>query len=359
LDIDVETLMPEDEWHERPQSVTQPHDARPSGAHTDFVPSTLVESGRSVATEELLDLQQQVEFFISLGQADQAVDVLKAHLADSDAPSPLAYLDLLKLHHELEHREDYESVRNVFNAKFNGNAPTFDRYSTSRRGLARYETALSRIQALWPRPAVLKLIERSIFRSHPDDQSEVFDLEAYRELLLLYGIAREVIESNSGESAGVARAAGSHERVSRDESDFGHTVIQPLSVSMSPAFTANASNVLVAATEAHVSAAAKQSHSGKPVPGDADVDDAFGGVGLDLDLSLDADVSEADASRNKGAVPRPSVGFEAAPKVGVPPVTAPTDTHGRLPITPGLIDVDFSDLDEPDALNIKPPGRPV
>lgn len=164
---------------------------------SEFSASALMNGSRSVATEELFDLQQQVEFFISLGQADQAVDVLVNHLSENQEPSPLAYLDLLRLYHELSRRDEYEALRKEFNRLFSGSAPAFDNYSQSRRGLERYETTLSKIQSLWPTPAVLDWIESSIFRQSSGEEQEVFDLEAYRELLLLYGIARDIITPDS------------------------------------------------------------------------------------------------------------------------------------------------------------------
>ena len=229
VDIDVDTLFPSDAAQAlkvgEPESRVSVPRVDPIGnhPHSDFLPSALMDGARSVATEELFDLQQQVEFFISLGQSDQAIEVLVNHLAESQEPSPLAYLDLLKLYHELERRDDYESLRADFNRQFNGGAPAFDDYSYSRRGLERYESAVSRIQALWPRPEVLALIERSIFRDGPTDVADVFDLEAYRELLLLYGVAREVIGRDQPIPAvGAARSSDLL------QSETGTTVFQPL-----------------------------------------------------------------------------------------------------------------------------------
>lgn len=198
----IDTTFPFDsQLEERPirRSVTQKKtsDGTTTIGGQDFLPSILMDGARSVATEELFDLQQQVEFFISLGQAEQAVDVLVSHLSDSHEPSPLAYLDLLRLYHDLDRRSDYEALRKDFNRLFSGAAPTFEDYSYSRRGLERYEAALSRIQSLWPTPAVLDVIECSIFRQPSSQNQDVFDLEAYRELLLLYGIAREIIAPDS------------------------------------------------------------------------------------------------------------------------------------------------------------------
>ncbi len=175
-----------------------------SSAPSEFMPSTLADANRSLATEELFDLQQQVEFFISLGQTEQAANVLRAHLADELQPSPLAYLDLLKLYHQLNQKDAYDALREKFNHHFNGSAPVFEKYAVSRRGLERYTKAITRLQAVWPRKEVLNLIETALF-SHPSETGElsengaVFDLEAYRDLLLLYGIAREITAENGGE----------------------------------------------------------------------------------------------------------------------------------------------------------------
>lgn len=171
-------------------------------------------ASRSVATEELFDVQQQADFFVSLGEDDQAIQILRSHLTESHEPSALAYLDLLKIYHRLGRRADYERSREEFNHVFNAGAPPFDQYTDESLGLEAYETAFGRIQALWPQPKVLDVIEQSIFRDPNDPDSEVFDLEAYRELLLLHAMAKEMIKRE------VAAATA--------PSDFQHTAVQPL-----------------------------------------------------------------------------------------------------------------------------------
>ena len=189
--------------------VSQPVERR------DFAPSALG-TNRSVATEELFDVQQQADFFVSLGEDEQAIRVLRNHLQESYEPSAMAYLDLFKLYHKLNRRDDYETLRDEFNRVFNAGAPPFERYADQGRGLEAYETAFSRIQALWPQPRVLDLIERSIFRDDQDERTEVFDLEAYRELLLLHAMAKDII--HRGESPAKPDAP----------EGFQHTAMQPL-----------------------------------------------------------------------------------------------------------------------------------
>lgn len=185
---------------------------KPAVERREFAPSALGVS-RSVATEELFDVQQQADFFVSLGEDEQAIAVLRNHLAESHEPSPLAYLDLFRLYHRLDRRDDYETLRDEFNRVFNAGAPQFDRYSDKGRGLDAYESAFARIQALWPQPRVLDLIERSIFRDSEEGETEVFDLEAYRELLLLHAIAKELVERESA---------------TQPPLDFQNTSMQPL-----------------------------------------------------------------------------------------------------------------------------------
>lgn len=219
LDVDLNTLFPPEASLSKVNHGRDVPSQTPPNDSSGFMPSVLTDGNRSVATEELFDLQQQVEFFISLGQSEQAIDILNAHIADGHQASPLAYLDLLKLYHHAGDRESYEQLRSVFNGKFNGRVPSFEDHSLSRRGLERYEKAFSRIQALWPRKEVLSLIEASLFRQSSSENDEVFDLEAYRELLLLYGIAHEIVYDADVHTPNKSAPSASR---------FGVTLLQPL-----------------------------------------------------------------------------------------------------------------------------------
>lgn len=152
---------------------------------------------RIVNAEELFDVQQQADFFVSLGDFDKAVDVLRHHIADNVETSALAYLDLFDLYHRLGRRVDYETLSKDFSRTFNAQVPPFDGYTSDTQGLEFYPAALSRIVSLWPTPKVLEVIEESIFRK-PDSRSEVFSLAAYRELLLLHAIAKNVVDRSVG-----------------------------------------------------------------------------------------------------------------------------------------------------------------
>lgn len=162
-----------------------------SSERSDFALS-MTHPSRAVKAEELFDVQQQADFFVSIGQHEQAIEVLRSHIGENVETSALVYLDLFNLYHQLNRSEAYETLRADFNRRFNTKIPAFDLYTDSGPGLEAYQLALTRIEALWPSPKVLEIIEESIFR-RPDNHADAFNLEAYRELLLLYAVAKEII----------------------------------------------------------------------------------------------------------------------------------------------------------------------
>ena len=270
-------------------------------------PASQIGVSRSVATEELFDVQQQSDFFVSLGEFDQAIGVLKNHLGDSQEPSALAYLDLFKLYHKLNRRDEYEKLREEFNHLFNAGAPPFDQYTDESHGLESYETAFGRIQALWPQPKVLDVIEQSIFRDANDLEAEVFDLEAYRELLLLHAIAKDMIKRDAGDLS---------------EQDFQHTAIKPLKA---------AGHKIVAASGATASAERVTQPMEEMPP-------ASPRLGLDVDLDALSEMSAFEAS-----LPEVPVPVEASAKPAPPPGTR----AARVP-EGNLIDFEVLDFMPPD-----------
>ena len=157
-------------------------------------------SARAVSVEELFDIQQQAEFFVSLGQHDQAIDLLQQHIFGATSTSGLAYLDLLQLYHQFNRREEYGDLREEFNRAFNAKVPTFDNYTHQGRGIERNSAVVQRLQAHWKLPDILDVLNGLIFRKSEaeDDQGDAFDLTAYRELMLLFAIAKDMAEGSPG-----------------------------------------------------------------------------------------------------------------------------------------------------------------
>lgn len=148
---------------------------------------------REVSVEELLDLEQQADFFIALGQEDAAVDLLMSHLRSTGGMSPLPYTKLLEIYHRQNDPDGYERIRTRFNRRFNAYAPDWAQGPVAGRHLEDYPEVIARLQACWDDPVeAMALLEAMLFRRA--DVSDLFDLPAYRDVLLLYSLARDVAQ---------------------------------------------------------------------------------------------------------------------------------------------------------------------
>lgn len=185
-------------------SGTPPRSAASRWQHSDFTGSNAA-TARMPKAEELIDIQQQADFFQSIGDPDRAVAVLESHLQQQAGASPLVWLDLLDTYHKLGRRQDYERVRAVFDEHFHTEVADFDAYGGRQRGLESDGATLERIVALWPSPQVFEVIEDALLRRPGADDGEALDLEAYRELVLLYNVARELEEGDDTVVAQLAR----------------------------------------------------------------------------------------------------------------------------------------------------------
>ena len=83
---------------------------------------------RMVGVEELIDVHDQADFFLTIGKPQQAVAVLEAHIHDQVETSALAWMDLLELYHRLGQRAEFERLRAEFRQNFTGEVPDFDHF---------------------------------------------------------------------------------------------------------------------------------------------------------------------------------------------------------------------------------------
>ena len=156
---------------------------------------------RDVSIDELLDLEQQAEFFVVLGQDDAAVELLVEHLRHTGGGSPLPYLKLLEIYRRRGDRSDYERTRARFNHRFNAYAPEWEVDLQTGRTLADYPGVIPRLQQVWSRPLdSMAELEALLFRK---SRGELFDLPAYREVLFLYALARDLLDRESADTGTV------------------------------------------------------------------------------------------------------------------------------------------------------------
>jgi pilus assembly protein FimV len=155
-------------------------------------PESAVEPRRPMSAEELIDLEQQAEFFVVLGQDEAAIDLLMGHVRSTGGVSPLPYLKLLEIYRRRGEREPYDRIRERFNRRFNAYAPEWDVDPELGLSLEGYPEVMQRLQDTWNRPSqAMGLLDAALFRR---DAGPTFDVPAYRELLFLYSTARDLAE---------------------------------------------------------------------------------------------------------------------------------------------------------------------
>ena len=160
------------------------------------LPAAAAEPVRELSVEELIDLEQQAEFFVVLGQDEAAIDLLVSHVRSDGGISPLPYLKLLEIYRRRGDRDAYERIRERFNRRFNAYAPDWESDLQQGRSLVDYPEIITRLQALWVTPPrAMETLDASLFRRNTSD--DTFDLPAYRELLFLYSVARDLAEQDA------------------------------------------------------------------------------------------------------------------------------------------------------------------
>jgi hypothetical protein len=201
---------------------------------TEVQPRPLLDEGapRDVSIEELLDLEQQAEFFMVLGQEEAAIDLLVDHLRDTGGGSPLPYLKLLEIYKRRNDREAYERTRARFNHRFNAYAPEWEADLASGRSLEDYPGVVPRLQQVWSKPLdAMAELEALLFRK---SRGQLFDLPAYREVLFLYSLARDLLDREAADSGNVdlllplSDAAGGDTTARAYLSLEGESVFDPL-----------------------------------------------------------------------------------------------------------------------------------
>lgn len=143
-----------------------------------------------INAEELFDIQQQAEFFVSVGEHSHAIEILQSHIAEHATTSPLAYIELLRLFHTLGRADDFERLRAQFVAHFNVRVPDFSAFHRAGKTLEQYPDALATIEAEWTLAQVVERLEGYLFRQKGGQDGLVFDMAAFDDLLMLLAIAQ-------------------------------------------------------------------------------------------------------------------------------------------------------------------------
>ncbi|MBV8034025.1 hypothetical protein [Roseateles sp.] len=165
--------------------------AQPSPIQAATAP--LLSSELSIA-DELLDLQQQVDFLHLLGQHEAAADLLAGRLARGQGGA-MPYLLLLELGQQRGDAEVFAEQARQFEQRFGRPAPQWAQSLSHGRSLDGCPSVIARLQMAWADPAAAMKLLQELLAQGGGPGVPRFDLPAYRDLLMLYGVARDLFEA--------------------------------------------------------------------------------------------------------------------------------------------------------------------
>ena len=163
----------------------------------------------SVKVEEISDVTQEAEFWMSVNDPERAIEILEPQ-AELDQPeSPVPWLYLLDLYRVVGNKDKYNPLRDRFVVFFNANVPEFeiDPATLPTRHLDDFEHLSKKICSMWNTNDILPFLE-SLLIDDRDGKRMGFELPVYRDILLLISIANELERQKSmGEVDRIRRPA--------------------------------------------------------------------------------------------------------------------------------------------------------
>lgn len=148
------------------------------------------EHSGELKVEEISDVTQEVEFWISLNDPRRAIEILEPHTKIVYPDSPVTWLYLLDLYREVGDEQKYNALRERFTSLFNARIPLYGEPEMTAQTLEDFPHLLTRICKLWPSVDIVPFLQSLLV----DDRAGAragFDLSLYRDILLLIGIALE------------------------------------------------------------------------------------------------------------------------------------------------------------------------
>ncbi|MEI8265528.1 MAG: hypothetical protein WCI59_07215 [Betaproteobacteria bacterium] len=162
----------------------------------------------SVSVEELMDLQQQAEFFTVLGQDGAALNLLAEHIAKTRGDYPLPYLQLMDICRRRFDEAGFERVRSRFQRRFGISWPDWHQQSQAPRRLEDCPDLLFEIEVVWKDPAQAMGALESLLRA--GNRVDSLEPTVQSEILFLYTLARDLQDRSaraSGPGPGAAPVA--------------------------------------------------------------------------------------------------------------------------------------------------------
>ncbi len=151
-------------------------------------------SSELTVADELLDLQQQVDFLQLLGQHEAAADLLATRLARGHAGA-MPYLMLMELCQQRGEPEVFAELVKQFGQRFNTPPPEWAQSLARGRSLDTCSSVIAHLQVVWADPAAAMQMLQDLLARGGGPGVPHFELPAYRDLLTLYSVARDLFEA--------------------------------------------------------------------------------------------------------------------------------------------------------------------
>ncbi|MDO8652960.1 MAG: hypothetical protein Q7R66_12295 [Undibacterium sp.] len=149
--------------------------------------------GSSVNVEEISDVTQEAEFWMSVNDPQRAIEILEPQASIEHPDSPVPWLYLLDLYRVVKSKEKYDSLRDRFIIFFNANIPEFavEPEHGDVRQLEDFPHLTERICSMWNGNEMIPFLQ-SLLVDDRDGKRMGFELPVYRDILLLISIAHEL-----------------------------------------------------------------------------------------------------------------------------------------------------------------------
>lgn len=147
----------------------------------------------TVKVEEISDVTQEAEFWISMNDPQRAIEILQQQEEIESPESPLPWLFLLDLYRTVNNKERYDHLRERFKTIFNAKVPLFEDEINmdQERHIDSFTHLMDRIINFWFTGDVIPFLE-SLLVDDREGKREGFELPVYRDILMLLGVAHEL-----------------------------------------------------------------------------------------------------------------------------------------------------------------------
>lgn len=153
------------------------------------------EVSRVPLADELLDLQQQVDFLQQLGQHESAAELIATRMGRSGSGA-MPLLLLMELCQQRGEPEAFAELAQQFERRFGTLAPPWTQSLSRGRSLDACPSVIAHLQVVWADATAAMAMVQDLLAQGGGPGVPHFDLPAYRDLLTLYAVARDLFETS-------------------------------------------------------------------------------------------------------------------------------------------------------------------